>query len=151
MPAFGEQADYRNRFRPPDELYLGTAEGTWPVQAFTSEAHVISWLSEKGDHRRHAWKVHLDEVTEMVLTPPVAAKLTEKELRSGLGPLDALVIGGDPAVVVADLGRLARHPGQEPGDRPCYHDQQEHAPVPQHNPCPPPHDTARAYTITLLR
>jgi hypothetical protein len=67
------------RHRPPDELYLGTIEGEWLVQAFTAETHVVSWLSEKGDHCRHAWKVHLDEVTEMVLTPPVAARLTEKE------------------------------------------------------------------------
>ena len=79
MPAFGEQAGYRDRFRPPNELYLGTIEGEWPVQAFTNENHVISWLQEKGDHRRHAWKVHLDEVTEKVLTPPVAARLVARE------------------------------------------------------------------------
>jgi hypothetical protein len=78
-PDFREQPEYRDRFRPPAELFLGTSEGTWPVQAFTSEAHVVSWLQEKGDHRRHAWKVHLDEVTEMVLIPPVPAKLAEKE------------------------------------------------------------------------
>ncbi len=67
--------------RPPDELYLGTTEGEWPVQAFTAEAHATGWLDggPPGDHRRHVWKVHLDEVTEMVLTPPVPSRLTEKK------------------------------------------------------------------------
>ena len=65
--------------QPPGELFLGTEEGTWPVQAFTSESHVVSWLSENKDHRRHAWKVRVEVVCEMELTPPVAAKLAEKE------------------------------------------------------------------------
>jgi hypothetical protein len=68
-------------YRPPGELFLGTEEGTWPVQAFTAPGHAVSWLQEKNGPltRRHIWKVRVEVLAEMTLTPPVAAQLVEKE------------------------------------------------------------------------
>lgn len=54
---------------PPEALYLGLENGTWPVHSFVAEAHAISWLGT--DPGRQIWRV---KVTE-----PVRMKLVQRE------------------------------------------------------------------------
>jgi hypothetical protein len=63
-------------------LWLGKKDGEWPVECFTSEAHVIAWLSQDGNsmlRRRHAWRVMLASATEVEYVPPGEAQLKDRE------------------------------------------------------------------------
>ena len=58
----------------PEELWLGKADGQWPVQAFTKEGHLMTWLSEKNgeiqSRPRRAWKVRVEVIEEVELVRP---------------------------------------------------------------------------------
>lgn len=54
---------------PGDELWLGTTDGLWPVQAFTTEEHAIGWLvgCDSEGRKRHAWRVRLRSAFEVTV------------------------------------------------------------------------------------
>ena len=66
----------------PDEIYIGTTQGEWPLRIFTAEAHAASWLSESNPQaarQRRLWKATVTYGDELEMVKPVPAKLKAKE------------------------------------------------------------------------
>jgi hypothetical protein len=65
----------------PAELWIGKEDGKWPVEVFTNEAHVVSYLSgaSRGGAARRVWRaqVHLTAAVRLVEPKPY---LTESVL-----------------------------------------------------------------------
>ena len=64
---------------PPKEVYIGTVDGQWPIQAFTEQSHAIRWMQDteakEGEHRVHLWLCRLDVQHELTVLPPSAPRL----------------------------------------------------------------------------
>lgn len=54
----------------PETLILGTVSNEWPIQAFTSESHAMTWLREKSG--RKLTRVTISDEVELRLVAPEA-------------------------------------------------------------------------------
>lgn len=67
----------------PDEILIGLTQGEWPLKFFYDgdpDRRAAEWLDDQSlpNHRRSVFRVRLEPIHEVVLIPPVPARVEAK-------------------------------------------------------------------------
>jgi hypothetical protein len=67
--------------KPPEEAFIICTDRQWPLDIVESEAHAASTFERRNenDGRAHVYRVRIEVIEELVLTPPVPSRLVPKE------------------------------------------------------------------------
>lgn len=70
-----QRSEYDQRMWPfPGELILGMARGEWPVMAFVSEVHALTWVKDDPIVRRLR-RVSVSMISELTYVAPSSPRL----------------------------------------------------------------------------